>query len=131
MELNLTTLAERRLRGDLIEIFRIVNGHVDYGHNVFNVSKLIAKSLKEGDATIKKFLNSFLPERIRNYWNFLPVHVRNSVSVPILKVNLEDFKRKCVMVDTGNYWEVSNIVIDKIEGTNYNQNEQVQNEFLR
>ena len=83
MELNLTTLAERRLRGDLIEIFRIVNGHVDYGHNVFNVSKLIAKSLKEGDATIKKFLNSFLPERICNYWNFLPVHVRNSVSVPI------------------------------------------------
>ena len=29
MELNLTTLAERRLRGDLIETFRVVNGHVD------------------------------------------------------------------------------------------------------
>ena len=129
------TVAERRLRGDLIETFRVVNGHVDYGHNVFNVSKfgnkLIAKSLKEGDATIKKFLKSFLPERIRNYWNLLPVYVRNSVSVPIFKVNLEDFKRKCAMVETGNYWEVSNIVIDKIEGPNYNQNKQVQNEFLR
>ena len=71
MELNLTTLAERRLRGDLIETFRVVNGHVDYGHNVFNVSKfgnnLSAKSLKEGGATIKKFLKSFLSERIRNY----------------------------------------------------------------
>ena len=57
--LNLTTLAERRLRGDLIKTFRVVSGHVNYGHNVFNVSKcgnkLIAKSLKEGDTTIKKF----------------------------------------------------------------------------
>ena len=71
MELNLTTLAERRLRGDLIETFRVVNGHVDYGHNVFNVSKFgnkcIAKSLKEEDVTIKKFLKSFLPKCIRNY----------------------------------------------------------------
>ena len=81
--------------------------------------------------TINKFLKSFLPERIRNYWNLLPVYVRNSVSVPIFNVNLEDFKRKCVMVIIGNYWEVSNIVIDKIEGPNYNQNKQVQNEFFR
>ena len=83
---------------------------------MFNVSKfgnkLIAKSLKEGDTTIKKFLKSFLPEHIRNYWNLLPVYVRNSVSVLTFKVNLEDFKRKCVMVETGNYWEVSNIVLD-------------------
>ena len=35
------------------------------------------------------------------------------------------------MVETGNYWQVSNIVIDKIEGPNYNQNKQVQNELLR
>ena len=35
------------------------------------------------------------------------------------------------MVETGNYWEVSNIVHNKIEGPNYNQNKQVQNEFLR
>ena len=35
------------------------------------------------------------------------------------------------MVETGNYWGVSNIVLDKIEGPNYNQNKQVQNEFLR
>ena len=36
------------------------------------------------------------------------------------------------MVETGNHWEISNIVHDKIEGPNYNQNlKQVQNEFLR
>ena len=58
------------------------------------------------------------------------VYVGNSVSVPIFKVNLEDCKRKCVMIETGNYWEVSNIVLDQIKGPNYNQNKQVQNEFL-
>ena len=64
-------------------------------------------------------------------WNLLTVYVRNSVGVLTFKVNLEDFKRKCVMVETGNYWEVDNIVLNKIKGPDYNQNKQVQNEFLR
>ena len=34
-ELDLTTLAERRVRGDLIETFKIVNNVVDYGHYIF------------------------------------------------------------------------------------------------
>ena len=38
-ELRLTTLAERRLRGDLIETFKIVNGLVDYGENIFRLSR--------------------------------------------------------------------------------------------
>ena len=33
--LRLTTLLERRMRGDLIETFKIINGFVDYGHNMF------------------------------------------------------------------------------------------------
>ena len=33
--LRLTTLLERRMRGDLIETFKIVNGYVNYGHNMF------------------------------------------------------------------------------------------------
>ena len=95
MELNLTTLAERRLRGNLIETFRVVNGHVDYGHNVFNVSKfgnkLIAKSLKEGDTTIEKLLKSFLPERIRNYWN-------KEVQNEFLRNNASVAKRKGINI---------------------------------
>ena len=33
--LRLTTLLERRMRGDLIETFKIINGFVNYGHNMF------------------------------------------------------------------------------------------------
>jgi hypothetical protein len=35
-KLGLTTLLERRMRGDLIEAYKIINGHVNYGHQMFN-----------------------------------------------------------------------------------------------
>ena len=37
--LNLTTLAERRIRGDLIEPFKMINGIVEYGQGIFRTSK--------------------------------------------------------------------------------------------
>ena len=37
--LKLTTLLERRMRGDLIETFKIVNGYVNYGTNFFTHSR--------------------------------------------------------------------------------------------
>ena len=36
--LTLTTLAERRMRGDLIEAFKIIRGVVNYGQDLFNLS---------------------------------------------------------------------------------------------
>ena len=36
--LRLTTLLERRMRGDLIETFKIINGSVNYGHNMFGTT---------------------------------------------------------------------------------------------
>ena len=38
-KLNLTTLLERRARGDLIETYRIVSGIANYGSNLFAVSR--------------------------------------------------------------------------------------------
>jgi hypothetical protein len=37
--LKLTTLAERRLRGDLIETFKIVNNTAEYGENIYKISR--------------------------------------------------------------------------------------------
>ena len=37
--LKLTTLAERRMRGDLIETFKVVRGFVNYGQSLFKVSR--------------------------------------------------------------------------------------------
>ena len=36
--LRLTTLLERRMRGDLIETFKIINGFVNYGHNMLRTN---------------------------------------------------------------------------------------------
>jgi hypothetical protein len=36
--LGLTTLLERRMRGDLIETFKILNGFSKYGAQFFNIS---------------------------------------------------------------------------------------------
>ena len=38
-KLGLTTLLERRARGDLIETFKIVNGISDYGQHLFKISR--------------------------------------------------------------------------------------------
>ena len=36
--LRLTTLLERRMRGDLIESLKIINGFVNYRHNMFRTN---------------------------------------------------------------------------------------------
>ena len=37
--ISLTTLAERRIRGDLLENFEIISGLVEYVSDIFNISK--------------------------------------------------------------------------------------------
>ena len=44
LQCGLTTLEPRRLRGDQIEVFKIVNGYEDFGRNMFF-------KLKEGSRT--------------------------------------------------------------------------------
>ena len=75
--MKLTKLGERRLRGDLIETFKIVNGLVEYGNGMFRLSRsnknIIRKAINGNnnyDSYVSKL--SFLPERLRNYWNNLP-----------------------------------------------------------
>ena len=49
---------------------------------------LIVKSLKEGDATIKKFVNHFASAFAIAGPSYKPVYVINSVSLSTFKVNL-------------------------------------------
>ena len=72
----------------------------------------------------------FKPERIRNYWNNLPVSVRNSRDINEFKSNLEIFKTNCNSSHDNNYWEVSNLIIEKIEGSNYLANKEKFNRYL-
>ena len=106
LSLQLTTLAERRIRGDLIETFKIVNGLVDYGMNIFNVSRsgsnIITKVSNEGvNSKVKKLRSSFISERVRPYWNNLPGNVKKSESVDMFKFNLESFKKDTMRMIIG------------------------------
>ena len=120
--MNLTTLGERRLRGDLIETFKIINNIVDYGKDIFKLSRsgsnIVSKidTAKVSSNDICKLRSSFLPERVKNYWNNLPLHVKKSKSINDFKVKLENYKNKYMHDSINNYWEISNMIIDRIEG---------------
>ena len=134
--MKLTTLGERRIRGDLIETYKIVNSKVDYGKDVFKLSRSgnnIVSKIKNGATCSKsvcKLRLAFLPERIRNYWNNLPVSVKNSRDINDFKSNFEIFKTNCNSSHDNNYWEVSNLIIEKIEGSNYLANKEKFNRYL-
>ena len=119
--LKLTTLAERRIRGDLIETFKIVTGLVNYGQNMFRVSRsgcnLVSKGIK-----VSRARQDFFGERVIQYWNLLPAYVKESPSVDSFKINLELYKNRTLAladqyhrVSTGHFWGVSEHVLSRIE----------------
>ena len=140
--LNLTTLAERRLRGDLIETFKAANDLTEYGRNVFNFSRsgknLVASSRNNnGSSKVRNLRSSFLPERVISYWNKLPSGVKNSDSVLHFKMNLDEFKNKYLSNplsysndDSDHFWDISRDVLSRIEGSNYLENKEKHNEYL-
>ena len=131
----LTTLAERRIRGDLIETFKILNDLVEYGDSIFTVGrsgyKILSRPSKSNNRDIKKAVNSFLPQRVIRYWNKLPIEIKCSESVLNFKINLESYKLNCKMTDADNFWEVSTTIIDKIETESYLLNRSSQVEYLK
>ena len=85
-KLRLTTLLERRCRGDLIETFRITSNQVPYGQHLFKISR-------NGYNIIQtKTKRDFLPNRIANYWNKVPRYVKNSYYVDEFKIRLQEYK---------------------------------------
>ena len=139
--LKLTTLIERRTRGDLIEVFKSkkdlsnINGVLRFGRSGLNI---ISKS--NGSAKLKTFKRNFINERVKSFWNQLPSAVKNSLSLNCFKSGLEDFKNKCVSLGlsgNGNFWELSGEVLVKqylvkrIEGNDYIENKEKHNEYLK
>ena len=123
--LGLTTLLERRARGDLIETFKILNNFSDYGSDLFKISRSGVNLLsKPGDQ--HKFRYSFFSRRIINYWNRLPVNVKDSTSVENLKNNLSKFKRLNIN-EKSQYWELSYEIYNRIDNNRANYVSFVQN----
>ena len=73
--LKLTTLVERRTRGDLIEVFKSkkdlsnINGVLRFGRSGLS---LISNGSGSGSAKLKTFKRNFINERVKSFWNQLP-----------------------------------------------------------
>ena len=134
-ELHLTTLAERRVRGDLIETFKIMNNVVSYCPNIFEIGysglNLLSKPVNCSNNSINKCLNSYLSRRIHKYWNKLPLYCKNATSVDLFKISLSQFKESNIdIIDSGNFCEISDNLLDKLEGASYLKNKESHNMFL-
>jgi hypothetical protein len=118
-KLGLTTLLERRTRGDLIETFRILTGIADYGSSLFKIShsgrNLVSRP---GDQNSHK--HSFFSRRVIFYWNKLPSFIKNAETVNQFKNRLDTF-RKNNLNQPGQFWELSSEILSRINETNRNE----------
>ena len=117
--LGLTTLLERRARGDLIETFRIVSGIAKYGHSLFKVSRN-GKNLVSRPGDQNKVKHDFLSRRVVSYWNKLPWSVKSVKTVDAFKNALSKFKNKHIS-SPGNFWELSSEIFRRIETSDRSQ----------
>ena len=110
--LDMTTLLERRMRGDLIETFKILNDFNNYGKQFFNLSERTGNLV----ARPKKLTHSdFFGQRVMNYWNKLPEHVKDKNSVNSFKNGLDAFRSNGIKNGLkGQFWELSNEIFNRI-----------------
>ena len=71
LECGLTTLETRRLRGDQIEVFKIVNGYEDVYRSMFFKLKAHKAALVKEQCRLDMRKYSF-SQRVINEWNKLP-----------------------------------------------------------
>jgi len=87
--LRLTTLETRRLRGDLIEVFKILKGYNDICEDIFFVrsnSSLRGQRLKLQKKSVKLDIAKYsFSKRVVNEWNNLSKEVIASKSLAGLK----------------------------------------------
>ena len=118
-ELKLTTLLERRARGDLIETYRIISGIANYGTNLFTKSRS-GLNLIVAPGGNNNSQHDFFARRVVSYWNKLPSEVKNASSVESFKARLENFKSNSIkksMNNIINYWDLSQEIFNRINSS--------------
>ena len=121
---GLTTLLERRARGDLIECFKIWRQIVDYGHDLLHVSRS-GYNLNLRTSKGERLHDAF-PSRIVMYWNKIPDEVKDVETTASFKHRLEVFKSTNINnPNTGQYWELSEMLLSKLESNQKNRDDYV------
>ena len=99
------------MRGDLIEPYKMTTGKEHYGHDLFRLSRSGYKILKDGRGDV------ILSNRVANYWNKVPVSVKEANSVDTFKARLECYKKDTIAsgaLSMGNFWDLSETLLSKI-----------------
>ena len=95
-ELNLFSLEKRRLRGDLIEVFKMFQGFDNVNINDYLVVDRESNTRNNGFKIIGKSFRSeeskhFFFNRIVNVWNSLPAHVVSCNTIESFKNRLDKY----------------------------------------
>ena len=95
--LDLPTLAYRWLRGDLIQVFKIVNGIQDVERSSLFVMTTTAEGLRGHDLKLSKqrsqtrLRQNCFSQRVCNAWSKLPASVVYSQTTNIFKNGIDEF----------------------------------------
>ena len=90
--LGLMTLDQRRERGDLIEVFKILKGHTKIDPALFwevREARNGARLVKSRAANGRRQRQNFFSYRVIQKWNLLPVGLRKAPSLDSFKTNLD------------------------------------------
>ena len=93
------------MRGDLIETFKIINGFVNYGHNMFGMNTAYrTRNLNVTSHHRLRSAHDFFNNRIIKYWNQLQL-LQNSTSINALRLVLTSlgYLNLIRLMDSGNY----------------------------
>ena len=111
------------MRGDLMDTFKIINGFVNYGHNMFGTNTAYrTRNLNVTSDQPLRSAHDFFNNRVIKYCNQLPLRVRNSTSINTFKAGVDLFKLSKSDSPNG-FWKLSeeifNRISDKSEHVNY------------
>ena len=98
-ECGLTIIETRRLRGDQIEVFKILNGYENIDRNIFFTVKEERRTRGHGVTLAKKqcrlYIRTFsFSQRTVNEWNRLSADCVGASSVNILKNKIDIYLRR-------------------------------------
>ena len=101
---GLTSLVERRIRGDMIEVFKIIKGFDKINSESFfdirTSSRTRGHKLKiEKKRSRLEIRKNFFSQRIVNEWNKLPEHVIEAESVNCFKNRYDDYISNRKVID--------------------------------
>ena len=103
--LRLTTFLELRMRGDLIEDFKIINCFVNYGHIMYGTNTAYrTRNLNVTSHHPLRSAHDFFNNRVIKYWNQLPLACEiHQVSTPLrLVLTSLSYLNLIRLMDSGN-----------------------------